>query len=244
MELSELKNKLLDEYKYRIEAHAHTKPASECGELTASELIEVYSELGYDGIVLTNHFIHGYNYMKNTGTEDGIKKYLSDYIDAAELGKKHNINVMLGAEIRFTENINDYLVYGIDGKMLSEIYELLPYGVENFRKNYSMPKSVFLQAHPMRDGMEEVDAGILDGIEIFNMHPEQKSRNAIANRFAKKNNLDIKIAGSDFHFKRGKDFSTSAILTRKMPKDSFEFAEILKSKDYLLEIGNNAVIFP
>lgn len=92
--------------------------------------------------------------------------------------------------------------------------------------------------------MEEVDARLLDGIETFNMHPGHKSRNAVANIYAKKNSLNVTIAGSDFHFTKGRDFSVSAILTRKMPKDSFEFAEILKSKDYLMEIGGNAVIFP
>ena len=238
------KEELLAEYRYKTEAHAHTSPASTCGQVSPEETVKTYAGLGYNGLVLTNHFIYDYNYMKGRSKEDGIKKYLSDYYEAVEFGKKNGLNVILGAEIRFTENCNDYLVYGIDEKMLLEIYELLPYGIENFRKNYSMPKSVFLQAHPFRDGMEDVDATLLDGIEIFNMHPEHKSRNAIANLFANKNNLNIKIAGSDFHFLGGKDRSVSAILTRKMPKDSFEFAEILKSGDYLLQIGNNAVIFP
>ena len=244
MELEKLKEELKKEYKYKFEAHAHTAPISSCSQVSPEEIIDAYSGLGYDGIVLTNHFIYDYNYMKDCSVEEGIKKYLHAYYETAELGKKKNMSVLLGAEIRFTENCNDYLVYGIDEKMLSEIYKLLPYGVENFRKNYSMPKSVFLQAHPFRDGMEEVDPGILDGIETFNMHPGHKSRNAVANIYAKKNNLKITIAGADFHFNIGRDLSVSAILMRKMPKDSFEFAGILKSKDYLIEIGNNAVIFP
>ncbi len=245
MNLSELKNELKKEYRYKIEAHAHTAPISGCSEVSPEELINTYSELGYDGIVITNHFMYDYSTcMRDNSVEDGVKKYMSAYYEAAELGKKKNIHVLLGAEMRFTENTNDYLVYGVDEKMLVDIYGYFKDGAENFRKNYSMPKSVFLQAHPFRDGMEEVDAAILDGIEIFNMHPEHKSRNAIANIYAKKNNLGIGIAGSDFHFLRGRDVSVSAILTRKMPEDSFEFAEILKSKDYLMEIGTNAVIFP
>ena len=156
----ELKNELFKEYKYKIEAHAHTSPASTCSEVSAEELINAYAGLEYNGLVLTNHFIYDYNYMKGRSIKDGIKKYLSDYYEAVELGKKKGVNVLLGAEIRFTENCNDYLVYGLDEKMLDEIYGYLPYGVENFRTKYSMPKSVFLQAHPFRDGMEEVDAGI------------------------------------------------------------------------------------
>ena len=244
MDLAELKNELLKEYKYKIEAHAHTSPASRCSEVSPEELIDSYSGLGYDGIVLTNHFIFDYNYMKDNSIEDGIKKYLSDYLKAAELGKKKNISVLLGAEIRFVGSENDYLIYGVDEKMLRDIYGYLPDGIENFRKNYRMPKSVFLQAHPFRDGMEEVNPEFLDGIEIFNMHPGHKSRNAVANLYAKKKNMNITIVGSDFHFTCGRDLSVSAILTKKMPKDSFEFAEILKSGDYLMQVGKNAVIFP
>lgn len=245
MNLAELKNDLLKEYRYKIETHAHTSPISTCSEVPVLELIDTYSGLGYDGIVLTNHFMYNYSScMRDNSVEDGVKKYLSDYREAVELGKKKNIRVLLGAEIRFTESDNDYLVYGIDEKMLIEIYGRLQDGVENFRKNYSMPKSVFLQAHPFRDGMTEMDPKLLDGIESFNMHPEHKSRNAVANLYAKKNNMNITIAGSDFHSSKGRDFSVSAVLTRKMPNDSFEFAEILKNKDYLLKIGDRAVIFP
>lgn len=150
LNLSELKSELKKEYRYRIEAHAHTAPISSCSEVSPEEAINVYSSLGYDGIVLTNHFIYEYNYMKGNSVEDGIKKYMSAYYEAAELGKKKNISVLLGAEIRFTENTNDYLVFGVDEKMLTDIYGLLPYGIENFRKNYSMPKKRIPSGAPVQ----------------------------------------------------------------------------------------------
>ena len=245
MDLTGVKQELLKKYRYRIEAHAHTSPISSCSEISVSELIEAYAKLEYNGIVITNHFMYDYGTcMRNNSVEDGVKKYLSDYYEAVELGKKYGIAVLLGSEIRFTENNNDYLVYGVDEKMLKEIYGYLQNGLENFRKNYGMPQSVFLLAHPFRDGREEVDPKLLDGIEVFNMHPGHNSRIAVASMYAKEKNVEISIAGSDFHFLRGRCLSVSAILTQKMPKDSFEFAQILKSKDYLMEIGRNAVIFP
>ena len=237
-----MKNELLKEYRYRIEAHVHTFPASRCSEVSVAEVITAYSQMGYDALVLTNHFIHGYNYMQGVSVDEGIQKYLEDYDEAKALGERLGLTVMLGAEIRFTENENDYLMYGVNETMLHEIYGYLEDGVENFRKNYKMPESVFLQAHPFRNGMTEIDPGLLDGMEIFNLHPGHNSRLAVAAMYAKDNNMDIRIAGSDFHFLRGRCLSVSAVLTGKMPKDSFEFAEILKSRDYLLEIGKNAVI--
>ena len=30
-----------------------------------------------------------------------------------------------------------------------------------------MPDGIFIQSHPMREGMQSVDATLLDGIEVF-----------------------------------------------------------------------------
>ncbi|MBO6020406.1 MAG: hypothetical protein J6P88_04380, partial [Clostridia bacterium] len=214
-------------------------------EVPVSDLVATYAGMGYHGVVLTNHFI----FDPATGTEGPavekrIAAWLNDYREAVEAGKKHGLTVMLGAEIRFTENNNDYLIYGLREEMLPEIYRLLPLGVEHFRQNYAMPDSVFLQAHPFRDGMVEVDPAILDGIETFNMHPGQRSRNAVANLYAKKKGFGIRLVASDFHFLRGRDVAVSAIRTKTMPKDPFDVSRILKSGDYSGEVGNQALILP
>ncbi|MBP5210179.1 MAG: hypothetical protein J6125_04880, partial [Clostridia bacterium] len=134
--------------------------------------------------------------------------------------------------------------YGVDEPMLIDVYRRLWDGVERFRKEYPLPKSVFLQAHPFRNGMTEVDPSLLDGIEVFNMHPEHLSRNAVACRYAAEKGLGILAAGSDFHHPAARGYSTAAIRTREMPRDSFELAEILKNKDYLMEIGGRVAAFP
>ena len=48
--------------------------------------------------------------------------------------QKQGINVILGAEIRFTENVNDYLIYGIDEDELITIYDMLDLGIKEFYK--------------------------------------------------------------------------------------------------------------
>ena len=245
MQLSQIKNKLLSEYQYRIEAHAHSSPVSSCAHVKVPELVKTYADLGYHGLVLTNHFIYDYGTcFKGRTVDEGIGIYLNDYREAVECGKEYGLTVLLGAEIRFTENVNDYLIYGVDEKMHFDFYGYLPYGVENFRKNYKMPRSVFLQAHPFRNGMTEIDPSLLDGIETFNLHHDHNSRVAAANYSAKEHGLKIVIAGTDFHSHYDRCPAVSAIRTRVMPKDSFEFAAILKSGDYLMEVGCNAVIFP
>ena len=245
MNAQEIKSQLEKEYKYKLELHAHSNPASGCSEVSVPDLVALYAELGYHGVVLTNHFIYDYSTcMRGRSVEEGIEVWLNDYRAAVEEGKKYGLAVFLGAEIRFTENNNDYLIYGLMEEMLPEIYRLLPEGIEHFRKNYGMPDSVFLQAHPFRDGMVEVDPALLDGIETFNMHPGQRSRNAVANLYAKKKGFGIRLVASDFHFLRGREVAVSAIRTKTMPKDSFDVARILKSGDYIGEVGNQALILP
>ena len=128
--------------------------------------------------------------------------------------------------------------------MLLEIYDLLPYGIENFRKNYNMPDSVFIQAHPMREGMQNVDTELLDGMEVFNMHPNHNSKVGLASVYAAENNVLITIAGSDFHNPNKNYEGVSALRATYLPEDSFELAKLLKTGDYLLEVGRNNIIIP
>ena len=181
MNLKELKNELLSQYKYQIELHAHTSPASGCSQITPKEMIETYKKLGYDAVAITNHFMYQH---KGPSKEEYIDAFIRDYEQTKKYGEESGLKVYLGAEIRFTENNNDYLIFGVNKEMLSDIYDFLPNGIENFRKNYPMPNSVFIQAHPMRDGIQKVDAALLDGIEVFNMHPGHNSKVGIASVYA------------------------------------------------------------
>ena len=241
MNINELKNQILSQYKYQIELHAHTNPVSGCSQITPKEMAETYKELGYSAIVVANHFMYQNSKREK---EDYIKFFLNDFELVEKYGNELGLKVYLGAEIRFTENNNDYLVFGVNKKMLEEIYDYLPYGVENFRKNYTMPDSVFIQAHPFRDGMEKVDPCILDGIEVFNMHPGHNSRIGLASVYAKNNNRLIITAGSDFHHPNKGHEGLAAARTKYLPEDSFALAKTLKEGDFSLEIGRDNIILP
>ena len=239
MNLKTLKDELLHNYNYRIELHAHTTPVSSCSEITPKELVEIYKNLGFSAIVVTNHFI--YNPDKRV-KEEYIKYYLNDFEQTENYGKELGIKVYLGAEIRFTENNNDYLVFGVNKKILEDIYDYLPYGVENFRSKYIMPDSVFVQAHPKRNGMESVNPALLDGIEVFNMHPNHNSRVGLASLYAKENNIPFITAGSDFHHPNVSHEGLGAIRTEYLPNDSFGLAKLLRQGDYLIEIARENIV--
>ena len=241
MNLKELKNELLSQYKYQIELHAHTSPASGCSQITPKEMIETYKKLGYDAVAITNHFMYQHN---GPSKETYIDAFIRDYEQTKKYGEESGLKVYLGAEIRFTENNNDYLIFGVNKEMLSDIYDFLPNGIENFRKNYPMPNSVFIQAHPMRDGIQKVDAALLDGIEVFNMHPGHNSKVGIASVYAGENNISVITSGSDFHHPNRNHEGVSALRGSYLPEDTFELASLIKEGDYLLEIGRNNIIIP
>lgn len=242
----DIKEQFKEQYPYRIELHAHTTPVSRCGEATPEELIEIYAGLGYHALVLTNHF--GYKVEKfgdrNLTKEEQLAWYLKDYEDAVKAAKKYGINVLLGAELRFSQNHNDYMLYGADYDTLSTAYDYLEAGLETFRREVKLENSLLIQAHPFRQGIEKVAPELLDGMETFNMHPGHNAAIGIAVRYAKEHGLSITTAGSDFHHLNRGHEGVAALRSKVLPKDSFALAEILKQGDYVFELGGEAIVLP
>ena len=239
MKPSEIKNQLLTDYPYQIELHAHTKPCSCCSEFLPRELVQIYAQRGFHGLVITNHFEPS---KLQLGKQGARKALLQDYEDARIAAEAYGLRVYLGVEVRFEENFNDYLIYGVDESLLETIFDYIPKGVEAFRREVALPNSVFLQAHPFRQNMTACDPGLLDGIECMNLHPGHNSRVAVATQYAYEKNLKIKTAGTDCHHPGHQ--ALTAMRVRNMPQSSYELAEILKSGDYVFQIGNGSVWLP
>ena len=223
---------LIENYRYKTELHLHTSPASGCSEIPPEKAVENYKKLGYHSIVVCNHFLPGMPYMENK--QKCLNTYLADYDKAVEAGQKCGLNVILGCEIRFTENCNDYLLLGIDRDTLSLAYEYLDQGIEAFSKVFRSSDRLLIQAHPFRNGMVQVDPGLLDGIETFNIHPNHNSRVALAAKYAKQNHL-IPTVGTDYHHPGHEGLS--ALLTKTELKTAEDIVAVLKSGDYVFEIG-------
>ncbi|MFA7637530.1 MAG: PHP domain-containing protein [Monoglobales bacterium] len=228
---------MFEEYKYKTELHSHTGPVSRCSEITPELLIKCYEGNGYDSVAITNHYYSALFLDRNT--EDAIDFFLNDYYMAKELGEKSGINVIFGVEFGFSENRNDYLVYGITPDELREMGNVTELGIDGFYKQYKNDKNIIIQAHPFRDNMQRANLKSIDGVEVFNLHPNHNSRVALAAKYSLENNL-LGICGSDFHHP-GQD-CLCAILTKEKITNSFELAKILKSKDFIMEIGGYKIL--
>ena len=100
---------------YLYDPHTHTAETSKCGHLPAAEVVDRYAGHGFSGLVVTDH-LHP-EYLSRIDTDHNwdhvIDHYLAGYRASKARGDELGLDVILGAELRFPENDNDYLVYGI-----------------------------------------------------------------------------------------------------------------------------------
>ena len=237
--IANIREALAKEYPYRIELHAHTGPASPCGKASPEEAVHLYLDAGFDGMVITNHFSRAS--YGNISREEMVGAHLSDYTRACKAAEGTKLKIYFGAEVRFDENANDYLLFGVDQPLLEKVYDYLDKGLAAFRAEVKLPDSVFIQAHPFRDVCTPADPALLDGVEVFNMHPNHNSRPALAALYAKENGLSLTTAGTDFHHVRPGYIAAAALRCRALPEDSFGVAKLLRSGDYIFEIGDKFV---
>lgn len=237
MDLQKISKDILAQYPYRIELHAHSHPVSPCSEVPASELVDIYHAAGFDALVLTNHFISSLlgNY--------GLDAFMADYESACRQARQYGMKVYLGAELRFNENNNDYLLYGVDRQILENATCYFEKGLAAYACEGKDPRSVLVQAHPFRNNMELIDPNLVDGFEVLNFHMGHNSRPATALQHAAKCKANILTSGTDFHHP-DKQTPAVAMRVRSLPEDSFELAELIRSKDYCFESEGHIVLIP
>lgn len=220
---------------YLTEMHLHTKETSNCGKMPAAETVENYILLGFNTIVVTDHFsTHTYfKYDYNSlSWQEKVDIFLKGY-NTAKDAAKGRINILLGMELRFDSESdpNDYLVYGIDENFLREHKDILDMNISSFsalaRKNGLM----IFQAHPFRFGIKITNVKYLDGIEVCNRNIEHDSHNEIAALWAEKFGLK-KTAGSDHHQKGNEGLA--GIISKHEITSNKVLLDTLKKQDYTL----------
>lgn len=216
------------EYKY--EMHCHTGCVSRCGRVEPEEIVKLYKEKGYSGIVVTDHYSPmTFKVSRLACPQKEIDFYLSGY-RRMKKAAGDDFDVFLGVELRHYFTANDYLIYGIDEDFLYNGGNLLNvWDKEVFERSKEKGCLVF-QAHPFRTGIRRCNPDYIDGVEVFNGKTE-KSLNEKALDWAKENNKLI-VSGSDFH--TVKNLAKGGIITNKKMKDNSELLTVLKSQDFKL----------
>lgn len=221
------------EYKYEI--HCHTKEVSRCGTLPVKELIQIYKDAGYSGIVLTDHYSPmTFNPSEFFSKKKAIDHYLKAYKEAQKYATD-DFTVLLGMELRFYATVNDYLIYGISEEMLYDLPFLLSLYIRRASKLLREKGCVFLQAHPFRKLITRANPKYLDGVEVFNGKADKES-NELSEKWAEEIGAFIRTSGSDCHRESGA--AKGGIITNEPIKTNEDLLRILKSGDFKL-IRNN-----
>ncbi len=215
--------------KYKYELHSHTKETSQCAKISAEELVAKYKELGYSGIVITNHYSDFTFSLK----EMFNKKLRSDhYLKGYREAKKYeteDFSVLLGVELRFFLNGNDYLIFGVTEELVEKMPFLLPMYLRRTSRFFRKNGCIIIQAHPYRPYIYRANPKCLDGVEIVN-GKSSEIENKKALKWAETKNLKIRTAGSDCHRVTGAGLS--GIITNEPIKTNDDLLRILKNSEF------------
>lgn len=221
---------------YKTELHAHTNEVSPCADFTAPELAERYIEAGYSSFVLTNHFSSKLLARGGKDWERQIDFFTAPYHHMKEYAAGR-LNVILGCELRFDANDNDYLLFGLTEAFLRKYPDMQKMKMKEFSLIARQNGVLIIQAHPFRNGMKIADPDLVDGYEGFNAHPGHAARNHLAVEWARMHGKLI-TSGSDFHHPTS--VTAGGILTDVPVTDTLQLAEILRTGACTLLCGGPA----
>jgi len=186
---------------YLYETHCHTAPVSACAIDTPEVMVRAYKQLGYAGIIITDHFFNGNFGGNRKMTWDEKVAFLLSGYEAAKLeGDAIGLDVFFGWE--YNVQGAEFLTYGLDEAFLYAHPGMDALNVAEYSALIRRHGGYLAQAHPFRNGSwivrpQPVDPALMDGIEAYNGE-RSKDVNLKAYAFAKKHGIPMQ-SGSDAH---------------------------------------------
>ncbi|MBR6165356.1 MAG: PHP domain-containing protein [Clostridia bacterium] len=185
---------------YLYETHLHTCTASKCGKSTGKEHARFYKEIGYTGIIMTDHFFGGNTAVdRELPWEDRIDWFWRGYEEAKEEGDRIGLDVFFGLEQNY--GWDEYLIYGLTKEYMKNHPEMEHWTRKQQLEEVHKAGGCVIQAHPfrIRGYMLDIKLGYLycDGIEAANAGNEALD-DARAMILGRERNM-VMTAGSDNH---------------------------------------------
>ncbi|NLG85311.1 MAG: transposase [Firmicutes bacterium] len=225
---------------YRYDLHVHTRETSGCGRVPARRVVDLYREIGYHGLVITDHYLP--EFFARLGRRpwpEKVARFLAGYRAALARGREVGLRVFFGLELRFADDPLDYLIYGIDEDFLLAYPELLTADLATLHDLAKAGGFLVYQAHPFRSGSSPAPPELLDGVEVYNGNPRHDSRNHLALAFARRHGLRMS-SGSDFH--QPEDLGRGGIeVTEELIRPE-ELVTVLRRQDFHALLGLATVI--
>jgi histidinol phosphatase-like PHP family hydrolase len=194
---------------YRYELHCHTNDGSLCGSMPAAELIELYKNMGYSGMFITDHFTGNSVITDETPWAKRVRHYADLYEKAKKAGEKRGISVFFGFEYTLAPNFehlswgtgNDFLILNPSVDWLYENGDAFAGKVKDLFARLRESGAFIVHAHPFNEKpwveCIRLLPGHVDAVEIYNANLPDIANDA-AKAYAEVYNLPV-TAGSDLH---------------------------------------------
>lgn len=225
---------------YKYELHVHTSVCSCCSVSTPEEQVAAYAAKGYNGIVITDHFVCGYNgtpFSRELPWEERINRYYTAYERAVQAAKRYEkFRVFFGAEYSYAHG-HDILFYGLCKDFLCEHPQLERMPVEDMCKLLQSAGYLVVQAHPYRnrdytDSSVKSELFCADGVEIFNAcNYDEENQKAAEYAVA---HHKIMTSGGDIHDAKDTRIGLAGIVTDTPIQNNQDLVDVLKSGAYSL----------
>ena len=219
---------------YLFDVHVHTAEVSPCVKLPAAKTIDIYADIGYAGVCITDHYNESvlYEDLNQPTWAKTIEAFQRGYYLAKERGAQKGLTVLYGMEMQVRDYPrNEYLVYGLTADFVVENKDLWQYTLAEMREIANANNALIFQAHPFRNNMVLSPAHLLDGIEAYNGNPRHNSRNDYAIMTAKTLGYGM-VSGSDSHDPG--DAGHGGLAFFECPQSEADLVRLLRSKHYAL----------
>jgi hypothetical protein len=230
------KNNIQEGFLY--ETHLHTCQSSACSCTRGRDYISRYLDLGFTGIMITDHFFNSNTaHDRKKRWTEWVNDYCSGYEDALNEGIKRGLDVFFGWEETFDGD--DYLIYGLDKAWLLQHPEMVRWTREEQFREVHRYGGCIIQAHPFRQHSYISTLTLapysIDAVEAANAGNHDALYDAQAFEYARLLALPA-VAGSDAHnvSDLGRNGGPYGVIAEKKFSSVHDYVSLIMNKHNLL----------
>ena len=229
---------------YLYETHCHSSGCSACARSTPEEMVRAYHAKGFQGLILTNHFVKGNNCLpRELPWEQKMRRYWEEYLRARDEGEKLDFDVFFGIEYYYGGG-QEILTCGIDLGLLLAHPEFENCPVWEYTARIHEAGGYLSWAHPFRaapwiDRREHVRPELVDALEVYN-YCNREGQNEPALELARARNLGM-TAGTDAHWDTFEGIGQAGMIFSERIKTGAQLVEALRARRGKLLMDGRAV---
>lgn len=216
---------------FRYDLHVHTSESSRCASSNAADMVDRYKSLGFDGIVITDHFYTRSSVApREAPWEEFVFKFKEGFRCASRRGNEVGLKVFYGWEYTYHES--DYLTLGLDNDWLLAHPEVRNMDIADYTKIVHEAGGYIIHAHPFREASYisyfTLLPRLVDAVEVNN-GDNSRFENERAYEYAKSYDLTM-TGGTDNHSVRTTHFA--GIETENKINTIFDLIDTFRKREH------------